>query len=180
MNWLFRIIALTIMLPIFGAMGCYSFGFLPYLDELKSVAQSGRDNLIEIEDEIYLIAVAADGRENIRKHAIKSAYWSIYSSKNNQKVIVRNLTEMLWYVSSYLHFDDLEIFHIWSLYAPYEKGRGLAKSSEYYFNKKLEMLTHKQLAVLIAVTKSPSRYKLGSAKLNTRVKSILERVETHK
>ncbi len=66
------------------------------------------------------------------------------------------------------------MFYIWATYAPFEKGQGLALAAKHYFGKEINMLTKKEIAIIVAVVKSPSIYKLGSNRLQKRIEFILE------
>jgi len=59
-------------------------------------------------------------------------------------------------------------YRSWAHYAPYERGRGLANASLYYFHKPLSNIDEQDIATLAAVVQSPSRYKPGTTITNLR------------
>ncbi|MBN1473389.1 MAG: transglycosylase domain-containing protein [Syntrophaceae bacterium] len=126
---------------------------------------------------LYPIAVAGETDVGIRSYAIKAAYTEFVFKKEHSRHLKWALNNLLWYYSSFFHFNDKDIFNIWSYFAPFEGGQGLDKSSLHYFNKPLTDLNDREYATLIAIVRSPSRYKPGSSKTEKRVDDILLKVK---
>ena len=177
--WLKRALISIIFLPIFGFVGWYSINFLPHLKALHAIEAEGRTILGGSEDSIYPYALAAEGQKGIRIYAIQNLYVARILKAKRQKMLWWRIHNILWYFVSFLHFNDKEIFHIWAVYAPYENGRGLAKSANYYFNKDLASLNPKEIASIVVVVKSPSLYKPGGRRFQKRVTFLMEKVKTY-
>lgn len=135
--------------------------------------------LTGVPGQLYTLAVAAEGKDGIRQFGIKGAYWEIVYKHKRTDIGRWHLGNALWYISSYLHFDDEEMFRMWANFAPYEKGQGLTGSATYYFNKPLADLTTKEYATLVAVVKSPSMFKPGTPRGEERIKRVIAITETH-
>jgi membrane peptidoglycan carboxypeptidase len=57
-----------------------------------------------------------------------------------------------------LYLSEDDIYTLYSMFAPYEDGHGLANAARYHFEAKLDELNPRQLIVLLAVAKAPSRF----------------------
>jgi hypothetical protein len=126
---------------------------------------------------LYTIALAGETKVGIRSYAIKAAYTEFVFKKEHSRHLKWALNNLLWFYSSFIHFNDKDVFNIWLYFAPFEGGYGLDKSSMHYFNKPLSELSDREYATLVAIVRSPSRYKPGSSKTEKRVDSILLKVK---
>jgi hypothetical protein len=131
----------VVLLPIVIAIVWYSIAFLPHVVELNTIAEKGRKSILPVENDIYRLAVIAEGNSGIRNYAVKSAYRSLALNDKSQRILYWHFNTAFWYLVSYLHFDNKDMFYIWATYAPFEKGQGLALSAKHYFGKEINMLT---------------------------------------
>ncbi len=171
-KWLTRILGIIIAVPILFIFSWYLINFLPHANELEQKVNSGQKIVSGVSD-IQKLAVLAESNSGIRNYAIRQAYVELSLNERYQKTPYWHLNTVLWYFYSKLHYNENEMFFMWSTYAPYEKGTGLQNSAKYYFKKELKDLSLREKTEIVAMVKGPSIYKHGSERLNKRVDSIL-------
>lgn len=169
-----KIIYFSLTAPILVFLVWYVVYFFPHLSAIKNIQREGMSLVKVIESTLYPIAIIADGNMKIRSYSIKTAYYTESLKGEKEKIANWHLSTSLWFLASYMHFNDKEIFYLWVMYAPYEKGRGLQNSSEYYYGKKINELSIEEQITILAIPKAPTLYKLDSEKLKTRVKNIFK------
>ncbi len=173
-------ISLTIILvPICILLAWYVIGFLPYVNDLKSISDMGKLDISLVEERAYEIALCAETAAEMRTQVTRNAYRSMGLKDESQRMLYWHLNTAFWYFASYLNFSDKEIFYIWSKRAWFGHSAGLAEAAYSYFNKPLNQLSDAELASLFAMANAPGLYKLGSDRLQNRVSNILRQV-SHK
>jgi membrane carboxypeptidase/penicillin-binding protein PbpC len=155
------------------------FRFLPHLSEIKWFVEKGDQKIQPIYQSIYPLAVAGETKEGIRTHAVRQAYWSLVHSKKKQGMGSWHLNNMLWYFASHIHLTDQEVFGLWVNCAGFECDKGLSEASKVYYDKLLSELSLQEQAGLVALLRSPSRYKVGSDKSKNRIREILKKAGAH-
>lgn len=160
------------MIPLIGLVLWYFSSFYPYLSELKSIVTAEEKVLSSVSD-IYKLATMVESSESIRRHGLQQAYLELVFEKDKRADEQQwYLNTTLWYLSSYLHFDENEIFYLWSS-SVYVGERGLQNSSIHLFGKELSELSLRQKAELIAMVEAPDYFKLHGDALKKRADSIL-------
>lgn len=175
MKWIIRTFGAVIILPIIAILIWYLFSFLPHLNKLNSIITKEENQISSVSD-IFKLAVMTESTTGLRSYATRQAFHELVFSKEPKGNIDWHLNTALWYLSSYIHFNNRKIFYLWSAYAPFGKGHGLQNSALHHFGKELSELSLRQKAEIIAMVKGPSLYKLGSEKLNNRVNIILGKI----
>jgi hypothetical protein len=175
----FALSATVVLVSLCSVVLWYSIAFLPHLHNLQRLVQEGERMLTGVPGQLYTLAVAAEGKDGIRSFGIKRAYWELVYKHKRTRISRWHLGNALWHISSYIHFDDEEMFRMWANFAPYEEGQGFAGSASYYFNKPLVDLTTKEYATLVAVVKSPNMFKPGTARGDKRIKRVIAIAETY-
>jgi hypothetical protein len=80
-----------------------------------------------------------------------------------------HLVGLHWQLWITVLYTEDEIFRIWLAVSPYENGRGMLSAAKYYFDNDLESLSCHQLAQLVVMVRSPSRFKPGSERSESRI-----------
>ena len=178
-KWILRISVFSILTPTTLLILWYSISFLPYLNKINGLAESGNETIKPIYRSFYPLAVAGETKERIRIHAMRQTYWFLVYSKNHSKVIGWQLNNLLWYFASEIHLTDQEVFGLWVNCALYGCEKGLSEASQIHYNKFLDELSIQEQAGLIALVRSPSRYRVGSEKYENRIREIIEKAAGH-
>ncbi len=176
--WFKKVIIVILVAPMVMLLLWYAIYFLPHLGAIKNIQEQGMSEIAPIEKIIYPIAVIADGNDGMRSYSLRTAYSSEVLKGERIKISQWHLNTMLWQLVSYIHFNKKEIFYLWAMYAPYEKGRGLQNSSKHYYGKPLKELSIDEKITILAIPKAPSLYKIGSEKLKERVRKIFHELNT--
>ncbi|HEY8158725.1 MAG TPA: transglycosylase domain-containing protein [Methylobacter sp.] len=164
----------VVAVPVLGLLIWYMASFIPYLGELKSLAEQGVKIKKDANPAFYSIAVAGETTNRIRSYAFRQAYWSLVAEKGNSGMLSWHLNNVLWRVASHLHFNKEETFGIWVECSLYGCGRGLEEASQKFFGKAINTLSEDELAGLVALVKSPSIYAPGTLRGQDRKRMILE------
>ncbi|HEY0664735.1 MAG TPA: hypothetical protein VGD24_01585 [Gallionella sp.] len=178
-RWLKRATILVIGAPILGVAVWYSVSFLPYLGELKEISSRGRASVKDVESVLYPLAVASESKEGLRSYAARQAYYSLVYEKNPVRMFAWHANNLLWYSATFFHFNDQETFGIWAQCALSGCGQGLNEIAQRYFGKELVSFSERELAGLVAVVRSPTRFAPGTEAGEKRTNEILERAKTH-
>jgi hypothetical protein len=167
----------SLIVPVVTFLIWYKIGYLPYEYELKTISRQGVENIGELDKNFYKIAVAAKSTNNIRSWAMTQAYWLLKWKQNPGRTLSWHINTLLWYLSSYLNFDEQEVFGIWIECAVEPCNSGLKLTAQKYFNKNLTELNDWQLARLVSFVESPSVYAFGKEKGEKRANEILEKAK---
>lgn len=177
-KWILRFLVVITTTPIIALLVWYVAFFLPHLNELKAQARYGQENVRSVKEILYPFAIAAEGEKGVRIAAIRNAYWSVLS-RNYEPTIRRHLNELLWMFVSYVHFDEQEIFGIWANCALLGCDKGLPEAARKYYGKAITDMSHRDLAGLVVLIKSPTAFGPGSERSEKIIEVILEKVKTH-
>ena len=82
-----------------------------------------------------------------------------------------HLVGLHWLFWVWVLHSEKEVFKLWLAIAPYESGSGMNDASMHYFNQSIEQLSCNQLAELVVMVRSPSKYKPGSERSKQRIMS---------
>lgn len=171
MRWLVRVVSVLVVVPLMAFLLLYFSRFYPHISELKTIIASQEKVVSKVSD-IHRLALLFEGHQGIRNYATRLAYRELVFDKESIKTSTWHVDTALWYFSSYFHFNENEMFYLWSSLV-YIQKKGLQRSSLYLFSKELSELSLRQKAELIAMVKAPHRFKLGSVALKKRVDRIL-------
>ena len=174
-RWLKRAIVLTVGAPILGVVIWYSLSFLPHLGELKEISSRGSASLLGVEKDLYPLVVASESKEGIRSYAAGQAYYSLEYEKSPGGMLAWHANNFLWNSATFLHFNEHEMFGIWAQCALSGCSHGLNEITQKYFGKHLDSLSKSELAGLVAVIQSPTRFAPGSASGEQRANEMLEK-----
>lgn len=172
----FILLIVIFCFPFLGLGTWYAITFLPHLSELREIVQQGTAVVSSAPPVLYKMAVAAESRNSIRGYAVREAYCHL-GRKEKQRMLLWHLDNLLWQLSSRLHFTDEQAFSLWVYYAPYEKGHGLGNAARYYYKKPLSELDERGMAALVAATRSPAKYKPGTYASEKRIQEILAKMK---
>lgn len=171
-----KLIAFAIVVITMVAVGgWYVVSFLPYRNDLETIAMKGEKAIRNIKPSLYPMAVAGETKVGIRSYAMRQAYFSIVFEKHRNNMLSWHANNVLWYFASYIHLTNDEVFGIWVECSFSGCGRGLREASLKYFNTEIDDLSEKEMAGLIAVVRNPARYAPGTALGENRAKQILEK-----
>lgn len=169
-----RIFVFAMLAPLVLIILWYLVYFLPYVDDLHNFKDQSKIELSSAGAQVVVLAQVAYSPEQLRAHAIENFYDDFHL--RNEHDPLSRLAIALWVSASHIHLNNKEIVFIWSIYAPYENGRGLSRASIHYYQQPISDLDTEQLAAIVAIPKSPSRYAIGSEPLDDRVKEILKKL----
>lgn len=179
-SWLKKITILSIGTALISIVIWYSASFLPHLGELKELSSRGSIVIMDVEDDLYPLAVAGESKNGIRSYVTRSAYYSlVHEDANKSTKLVWHANNILWYGASFIHFNDQEIFGIWAQCALAGCGHGLNEIAQRYFGKKLMYFSEKELASLVAVIRNPTYFAPDTEVNNQRANEILDKTMTH-
>lgn len=157
-----QFIIVSVVLPVIVVLIWYISSFLAYYKELLTSAERGTISISSIQKQIYPLAVAAETKEGIRSHAIRKAYWSFVFRNNPKSNFSWQLNNLLRYAASHLHFNDQQVFGIWIDCSLCSCGEGLGKTAQEYYGKQLGEPSLREITGLVALVRSPSRFKPGT------------------
>lgn len=171
-SWIKRFSVLILLTPIIGSLIWYIISFYPHVEKLNDWASKGTQTVNRLNNNIYSYAVVAESKPSIRYYAIRQAYRSL-TNNTHQSNLAWHSVNALWLASSYLHFDDNEIFGLWVECALFKCGLGLGEAAKKYYHKSIIDLSERELVGLIVLTKNPERYTPGSRYSEERIKKVL-------
>ncbi len=177
-KWILRLIIIVLLTPVL-LIAWYSISFLPHLNEINRLVENGNEKIKPIFQTFYPLAVAGETKERIRGYALRRAYWYLAHRKEKKGMDSWHLNNILWNFASHIHLTDKEVFGLWVNCSLFECDKGLSKASLMYHKKILSKLSLQEQAGLVALVRSPSRYKVGSKKSKIRIKEIIEKAENH-
>jgi hypothetical protein len=178
-KWMFRILLAIVATPIIGLIVWYGISFLPHINEIKEMSDSGAEMASPVYDPLKKLAVASETKKGIRVYAIRQAYWSLVFSEERSSTLSWHANNTLWYLVSNLHYSEEEVFGLWVSCALAGCGKGLPDVALKYYGKTLNNMSERELAGLVAMVRSPSKYKPGSSHSEKRIEYILNRAKAN-
>jgi len=163
----------TLGSPLIAFILWYSFSFLPHLSEIREFARRGNESVRTIQGSLYPLLAAAESTDARRIYAMRQAYWSLVYEREPGGTLKWHAGNFLWYVASYIHFDETQIAGIWIECALAQCRSGLSSAARKYFGREPTQLSNRELAELLAVVRSPARYAPGTEAGAMRAKEIL-------
>lgn len=174
-----RIMLFIVFAPIGGLITWYGISFLPHINELKQLSSSGAEMARPVFVTLKRFTVASETKKGIRAYAIRQAYWSLVFSKDRSSTLSWHANNALWYLASHLHLSEDEIFSIWVSCALSGCEKGLPEVALKYYGKAIKIMSERELAGLVAVVRSPSRFKPGSSYSEERIEYIINKAKAH-
>jgi hypothetical protein len=154
----------------------YTLSFVPYLNDLKTLSMRGQQTIAPVESIVYSLVIADQPKlDKIRMWAIRTSYYNLNFKWHNQSSLKWHLDNFIWFVASYIHFNDREIFGIWVECAFSSCKNDLNSVALSTFGDDLKTLSNSQLADIVAAVKSPKRFAPGSDDGKKRAADILKR-----
>jgi hypothetical protein len=101
-------------MPLLALGFWYAVSFLPHVNEVKRLAERGIQSIAHANPSFSALAVAGETKKGLRLYAMRQAYWSLVFEKSGSSQLSWHANNALWYVSSYLHFREDEVFGIWA------------------------------------------------------------------
>lgn len=178
-KYIARVFILTIVTPVIGLVIWYCVSFYPNLKELNKVSIEGNISIDNVNPIFSSFVVNSESKKGIRIYAMRQAFWSLVFENEGKGNISWHGNNALWFLASYIHFDEKEIFGIWVDCALFGCGKGINTAALKYYGKELHMLTEKELAGMAVLVRSPQKYKPGSKSSEERIKEIMEKTLTH-
>lgn len=157
--------------PIIAMIIWYGTSFYPYLDEMDAFSNRGSKSIQVLRSDFPRIVEIAETKTRIRSYAMEQAFWTLEPEKYQAQPSL-HVNNLLWFVSSYIHFSDQEILGIWVDCSLFGCGKGLNLAVEKYYNTKLQNLNERDQIGLAVLVRSPTRYKPGSDRSETRISEI--------
>ncbi len=158
----------------------YAASFLPHLGELNKIAARGQESTRQVKNTIYPLAIASESKQGIRTYALRQAYYFLVYQQNRSTMTSWHLNNALWYLASLVHFSEDEVFAIWAECVLADCKNGLVDAAKKYFEADLNNLSEHDLAALVVLVKSPSRYAPGSERSEQRINELHKKVITQK
>lgn len=177
-KWILQFLAVVTVLSVISLLAWYAVFFLPNLNKLKFHAAAGVTVVAPVINQIYPLAVASEGERGLRIGAVRYAYSSVRAN-HGEPTVRRHLNELLWFYASQLHFSEREIFGLWVNCVLLGCDKGLPKASWDYYGQEIRLLSYRELAGLVVLTKAPNAYKPGSERSERRIQAIIDQVKTH-
>lgn len=185
------LIVFSLIIPFVVYFIWYKLEYSPYVNELQLISKRGTENIGKLQSNFYRmviaansmhkfnkIAIAEEPTDQIRSWAMTQVYWDLILKKNHGKNLSWHLNTFLWFLSSYLNFNEQEIFGIWIECAINPCNSGLQLTAQKYFKNNLNELDNWQLARLVSFVEGPSVYAFGKEKGDKRANEILEQFKT--
>lgn len=177
MRRLLKILGVVIIVgPLAALLLWYAISFLPHIGELKSISARGHESIARMNSAFYPLAVAGETKQGLRSYAMRQAYWSLefQHTPRPRRTLWWHANNLLWLGASYLHFNEREIFGLWVACALSYCDGGLHTIARQHFGKEIAHFSERELAALVAMVRSPSRYAPGTVRGEQRANRILE------
>ncbi len=100
---------------------------------------------------------------------------SLAYEQNPSRALIWHANNALWHAASYLHFNDRQLFGMWAQCALPGCAHGLKEVAHKDFGKELVALTERELAGLVALVQSPTRFAPDTEAGNKRTNELLEK-----
>ncbi len=165
--------AVFLAAPTFAMIIWYGVSFYPYLDEIGAFSKRGSESIRALRGNFQRIVEIAETKPRVRSYAMEQAFWKLEPEKNRSQPSL-HVNNVLWFVSSYIHFSDEEILGIWVDCSLLGCGKGLNVAVEKYYNTKLHNLDERDLIGLAVLVRSPTRYEPGSERSEKRISEIIK------
>jgi hypothetical protein len=153
--------------------------FVPYLNELRKLADSGEKSLGPNRTLLCRLVMTAETNAGMRNYAIKQAYFHFVAEKHSGSTLSWHVNTLLWRAGSVIHLSEREVCGIWAECALYGCGRGLREAARRHLADELQYLTDIQLAALVVMVRSPSRFAPNTKLGSERASELLKRSITH-
>lgn len=163
--------------PLAALLLWYAFSFLLHLGELKSISARGNESIARMAPAFYPFAVAGETKQGLRSYAMRQAYRSLEYRQAQGRALSWHANNLLWLGASYPHFDEREIFGLWVECALSQCDGGLENIARKHFGKEATHFSERELAALVAMVRSPSRYAPGTVRGEQRTNLILDRAK---
>jgi hypothetical protein len=155
----------------------YTISFLPYLGAVRSIASQGSQSVRGIANVFYPLLAAAESNDAQRIYAMRQAYWSLVYEPESGGNLTWHTSNFLWYIASYIHFDERQIAGIWVECALSRCDGGLSQVARKYYAENLVHLSESELAALLGAVRSPTEYAPDQKAGMDRTKAILEKAK---
>ncbi len=172
------LLVLTIT-PVLMVIFWYLVAFIPHLHKLNEIVASGAKDISTVQTPIYEYAKVAETENGIRSYAMRQAYWELVFKESRRSQFSWHASNLLWYASSFIHFNNKEVFYIWVNCSGMPCNSGLREASKKFYGKDISALSKNELIGLVALVKAPSRYIPGTEIHKKRVEFILNRMNAH-
>ena len=163
------LISVPILLPIIW----YVISFLPNRPIMNRYISHGETISTSAPKDLYDLAVLRETLPGIRRFAVAQSYRTIITETSNSK-LVHHFDNLVWYIASYIHYTDKEIYYIWLDCAVEMCDFGLDMASIKYLGKSIEDLNIHELAGLVVLVRGPSIFKPGSNRFEEHIDKLLE------
>jgi len=165
----------VVLLLIFTTILClptwYLIFFYPHLDKMNEISNRGVNTSGEKSDLLYRYAIAAETKHRFHRYALDQVYQNVTGNKGS--TVWNALNNSLWNFMGNVQFDEKYILGLWVDCALYECGFGLNKASNIFYEKNLVQLNNKELASIVVMVRSPSKFKIGSDESEKRINTIM-------
>jgi hypothetical protein len=126
---------------------------------------------------VYDIAMLAENKR-LNSYVVQVLLTNFDQNKNG--MIKWHIEYFLWNLLLKIHFNDDEIFTLWCDMFPFENGKGLNESANFFYGRNIDHLNAEEITSIIARLKAPLYYKKNPQELEKRVKELLKEVESSK
>jgi len=157
----------------------YALAYLPYVASIRTLATQGASSIQGAHPLLRPLVLADQTPAQVRSYAMRQAYFSLVFEKQRGRPFSWHANNALWYLASYLHFQDRDMIGVWAQCA-FGCGHGLKEASLQYLHKDVHLLSEREAANLVAAVKSPARYVPGSSANERRTDELLARLRMQK
>jgi hypothetical protein len=169
------LVAFLLLLPLIW----YALAYLPYAGLIRTLATQGSSSIQGANPLLQPLVLADQTPAQVRSYAMRQAYASLVFENHRGSASSWQANNALWYLASYLHFQDSEMLGLWAQCA-FGCGHGLKEASLQYLHKDVHRLSKREAANLVAAVKSPVRYLPGSIANERRTDELLMRLRVQK
>jgi len=179
MNTKQTITAALVAFPLLVPLTWYALAYLPYVASIRTLATQGASSIQGANPLLQPLVLADQTPAQVRSYAMRQAYFSLVFENHRGSAFSWHAHNTLWYLASYLHFEDSEMLGLWAQ-CVFRCGHGLKEASLHYLHKDLRLLSEREAANLVAAAKSPVRYVPGSSANERRTDELLARLRAQK
>ena len=153
--------------PLIYTTSYYFTEIRPHNDSIVEKIDS-YESLTRNHELMEVMAVNEEGRNGMVRYVGHTL--ALETSKKGLRKY-SHLDGLHWLFWVWVLHSENEIFKLWLAIAPYEIGSGMNEASMHHFNKSITQLSCNQLAQLVVMVRSPSKYKPGSERSEQRIKN---------
>lgn len=168
---IFAGLALFILVLALLALSYDMILFKPYIPRIQKIIDEANPLYKNPPQALLKIAELAEGNKRINTYVIQQLLKKM--ERDKQRAWKWHLDYAMWSFLFTRHFSDADRFALWCKFAPYENGKGLNESSNFYYGRDINQLTTEELISIVAIVKAPSFYKTNPEKLKKRVNDLL-------